>query len=116
MNISFSFDDFKKAMNTICDYIEFDNEMSKVFDAYNKKTGNPGEPEFYGTLVGAIADLLTAIMRDEENQWIYYWLFELERGKHYTDGCVKYADGSPIKLETIEDLWNLLCEEIGEMK
>lgn len=45
---------------------------------------------------------------DDESEWISYFIYDLKWGKKYKDGCITERDGSIIKLETLEDLYNLL--------
>lgn len=42
---------------------------------------------------------------------ISYFVYELDFGRNYKDGCIKDKDGNNIKLETPEDLWNVLVSE-----
>lgn len=51
---------------------------------------------------------------EDKNDWIPYWLYELEFGKKYREGYVKDKDGKNISLGTLEDLWNLLEIEYYE--
>ncbi|NCQ52027.1 hypothetical protein GW796_09055 [archaeon] len=59
-------------------------------------------------------DLKTAIMcylekmTKDEYKWIEYFIYELDYGKKYKDGCIIDSDGSYIKLRTPEDLYNFL--------
>ena len=55
--------------------------------------------------------LLGKVMRDTENDWISYWIYELDYGAKYKDGDVTEADGSIIKMATAEDLYNFLVKE-----
>ena len=54
--------------------------------------------------------MLQELMDDEED-WIGYWIFELDCGRKWTPGCVEDKDGDEVKLQTAEDLWNVLTEE-----
>lgn len=51
---------------------------------------------------------------DDENDWIGYWLWELDFGKKYQDGMItdlnERGETINVKLETINDLWNLLVK------
>lgn len=57
-----------------------------------------------------VVDLLELATNDTENGWIAYWLYELNCGKDYKDGCVTKG-GENIPLKSQLDLWNLLVSE-----
>lgn len=45
----------------------------------------------------------------DTNDWLGYWIFELNFGSDYTDGCVTEADGALIPLHTTRELYDFLC-------
>lgn len=55
--------------------------------------------------------LLEKIMRDTENNWISYFIYELDYGTGYQDGYITDVDGSNIKMATAEDLYDFLVKE-----
>lgn len=55
-------------------------------------------------------DLLEETMNVKDN-WISYYIFELDFGDGYVDGMIKDKDGSNIKLSTPEELYDLICED-----
>jgi len=59
----------------------------------------------------AIVRLLENVFNDK-GQWIQYFLYELDWGKKYEDGCITDTDGSFIRLSTIEELYNFLIKEM----
>ena len=50
-------------------------------------------------------------MFNDEGDWIGYWLYELDYGREYTDGCVREANGDSIDISTPEKLYDFLIEE-----
>ena len=64
---------------------------------------------YFPTLDYAVVDLLTDIFGDVDG-WISYWIYDLDFGAEYRDGCVKDANGNNISLKTVEDLWKILLE------
>lgn len=60
-----------------------------------------------------VVELLREILKDD-NDFIYWWMYELEYGKKYYDGCVQDADGKNINLSTAEKLYDFLIDEMGE--
>ena len=108
MKITYEY--FKKHMDAIVRCMQFQDDIISLVSAYNK--GSHDECELMlPMLVDNVADLLALAMHDE-GDWISYWLFELDCGKEYHDGCVTKADGSIVKLKTIEDLWNCLIKNL----
>lgn len=89
---------------------DFTDEMNDLFDKY-KMDGNIYPPMCTETVI----DLLEFIFNDK-NQWISYWIFELEFGKQYEDECIKWEDGEVIPLKTAEDLYDLLVRNMKESK
>ena len=61
-----------------------------------------------------IATKLLEFIFNDENQWISYWIFELEFGERYEDECIKWEDGEVIPLKTAEDLYDLLIRNTKE--
>ena len=101
---------FCKVMNNYRSMFDFTDEMNDLFDKY-KMDGNIYPPMCTETVV----DLLEFIFNDE-NQWISYWIFELDFGKNYEDGWVTQKDGAVIPLKTVEDLYDLLVKNMEESK
>ena len=58
-----------------------------------------------------VVRLLEVIFNDK-GEWIQYFLYELNWGEKYKDGCITDIDGSFIKLRTIEELYNFLAKEM----
>lgn len=63
----------------------------------------------FPTLAGNVVELLSKATGDD-NDWIGYWVYELDCGEKYSEGTVTDTDGRNIRLKTISDLWDLLCE------
>ena len=40
-----------------------------------------------------------------------YFVFELDFGRLYTNGCVEDKDGNPIQMSTAEELWDAITKE-----
>lgn len=57
--------------------------------------------------------LLEHIFHDDENQWISYFLFDLDLGTKYQDGFVTMNDRM-VPLRTPEDLYDLLMNNLRE--
>lgn len=79
-------------------------ELNKVFRKYNTPDTYFGD----SSLIDDMVALLETTLNDTDN-WISYWLFELDCGRKYIDDTV-IINSKPIPLRTIEDLWNVLNE------
>ena len=106
--LNITYEEFKKQMGAIVRNMHFQEDLIGLVAEYNRQSCD--ECEFMlPMLVDNVVDLLT-LATDDKDGWIAYWLFDLDCGKEYRDGCVTEADGTIIKLETIHDLWHLLTE------
>lgn len=103
-----TYEEFKKHMDAIVRNMRFQDDIISLVSAYNR--GSHDECELMlPMLVDNVVDLLALATHDEDD-WIAYWLFDLDCGKEYKDGCVTEEDGSIVKLETIKDLWEVLLK------
>ena len=66
---------------------------------------------YFGNSSDIIIELLTKIMKDENN-WIDYYCNELNFGKRFKSGMVT-IEGKPIKLKTAKDLYLILTRHYG---
>ena len=101
---------FCRVMDNYKSMFSFTDEMNELFDKY-KADGNIYPPLCTSTVI----DLLEFIFNDKD-QWINYWIFELDFGKNYEDGYVKDEHGEVIPLKTTEDLYDLLVRNMKESK
>ena len=58
----------------------------------------------------AVVRILQNVFNDK-NAWISYFLYELDWGEKYKDGCITDTDGSFIRLSTIGELYEFLIKE-----
>lgn len=108
MNITF--EEFEKHMLAIQRIIALQDSIDSMLNEHNRKCGDMAQI-FFPTLISNVVELLEKETGDEDNQWICYWLWELNCGKKYRHGSILSKNNEPIKLETIHDLWNLLMED-----
>lgn len=103
---------FKKYIGNIITFHDLQDGISNATRRYNNETKDIASFEL-PTLESDLIELL-GIIFDDENDWIGYWVYELECGARYEDGCVVSTSGgqkTDIKLKTVEDLWNLLISD-----
>jgi len=60
-----------------------------------------------GILIGQILKVIKDAVNDKDD-WIDYYVYELDFGKEYRDGCVTF-DGKNARLKTTNDLWNIIA-------
>lgn len=63
-----------------------------------------------GILSRQLIKLLVACINDK-GEWIEYFIYELDYGKKYTDGCVTHENKTPIDLSTTDKLYEFLLKE-----
>lgn len=99
---------FEAAMTAIVQQIREDQRITTHLQAIT----NTDFHCYYDTkyALKGLIDLVKHIAKDD-NDWIDYWLWDLDCGEKYIRGSVKSARGRPIKLKTITDLYNLLKKE-----
>lgn len=86
---------------------EHDIECSKAFQILlpHDYTTSYDNNILYKIILKLLKDLT-----NDENDWIYYYIYDLEFGTKYHSGMVKDSNLNDIELKTIEDLWNILNE------
>lgn len=57
-----------------------------------------------------VVELLKIMFNDKDT--ITWWLYELDYGKQYTDGCITELDGTIIDLSTPEKLYDYLIDNM----
>jgi hypothetical protein len=57
-----------------------------------------------------VFNVLQDIFNDKENDWIGYFIYELEWGKKYRKGMIKSGKNEIIKLASLDDLYKLITE------
>jgi hypothetical protein len=104
---------FKQFEKHILRLKELTEEREKIENVMKKsKLSDSFNDGLFGTAWYEI--LIVDILKDafnDESDWIGYWIYELEFGKTYKQGCVKDRNNKPIPLKTINDLYNLLTEK-----
>jgi hypothetical protein len=58
-----------------------------------------------------IVDILTDIFNDSAFDWISYFIYDLNFGKDWYEGCIRDKEGNDIPLKNISDLYDLLINE-----
>jgi hypothetical protein len=69
------------------------------------------DPDFGGFSLSRYEELLVHTLRiavDDKNDWIGYWIYELDCGKLAKKGSVKSKQGKNIPIKTISNLWEII--------
>lgn len=68
------------------------------------------------SLFVAHTDLVVKLLENmfNDNDLISWWIFELDYGRKYTEGCVSDCDGNNIDISTAEKLYDYLVENMEE--
>jgi len=100
-----TFEQFKSALSDIKRFQEAQDLINDGFKILGQDSHIMiTEPE------SVIVRLLEAIFNDK-GEWISYFLYQLDWGEKYKDGCITDTDGSFIRLSTIDELYDFLLKE-----
>lgn len=107
MEVNFTKKDFIDAINGIKFFVDFEDKLNDLIRNYCTD-GYIMFPDIIGTIIC----ILERIFDDVENDWIGYYIWELKFGQKWRPGIITDQDGSDRKLETVEDLYDLLMENL----
>ncbi len=103
---------FVSTINSIQKQLEIDRKNSSMLQEMF-----PDDSIYCGynnsELFNALNKILKESMKDEYD-WIDYFMYELDFGEKYYDGCVLDKDKSIIDLSTAENLYEFLIKNYGE--
>ena len=103
---------FIATINSIQKQIEIDRKNSSMLQEMF-----PDDRIYFGynnsELFNALNKILKESMKDKYD-WIYYFMYELDFGEKYYDGCVLDKDKSIIDLSSAERLYEFLIKNYGE--
>lgn len=72
----------------------------------------------YGAECSTMVDLLSFAMGLEvdtcSGNALEYFIYDLNFGKYYTEGCFTEADDTPIDISTIEKLYDYIVSEVDK--
>lgn len=97
---------FCKTMNQIQKVYDYGDKLNQFFKE-NHVDGYLHEPNCIEQTLG-----LLAFIFDDKDQWIDYWVYELDFGRRYKEGTITDSNGENIPLETAEELYELLVKNL----
>lgn len=101
-----SFAEFEKVMNNVKKFWDRLMEIESVTDGCVQAWEMTN-----GGCIDDVLMLLQKMFRDTE-EWLTYWVYDLDWGNDYKPGCVENEDGSNIELETMRDLYDFLLKNL----
>lgn len=73
------------------------------------------EPDFNYISFGRYESLVTRTLKlalDDKDDWIGYWLYELDCGTKAKIGTAKDSNGKNIPLKTLDNLWDAIEKNV----
>lgn len=115
INIPLPRDKFTKYITSIKNQSNYIDDLNSLNRKYNIDTSVCSSP-----LEDDLVDLLVYIFHDNKNDWISYWIYELDFGKTADqmtasiESDISDTGSFSIPLETIDDLYDLLIAEYND--
>lgn len=112
-----SYEEFERYIDSIQMVLDVENSLMAISSDVRTKS----KSEFtlyYPSLISEVIELLGKEV-DDKDDWISYFIFELDFGKQNDVLQVKGCDGNEIPLKTTKDLWSIIkstqegCEAVG---
>lgn len=100
------YEEFRYYMEEIKDVEDYWNELSDLDSKYGYAVQVERPTD---RISSALVKLLEKSFNDENN-WISYYIWELNFGRDWEPGCVTNEEGTDVKLQEVEDLYDLLIE------
>lgn len=98
------------------EFVSILNEMKDIRDKVNKAEEILKEFNINNLPVTSheymVVRLLEIMFNDSST--IQYWIYDLNYGRDYTEGCIKYNDSIIIDISTADKLYDYLVESKGE--
>jgi hypothetical protein len=99
--------EFCEIMNNLKKTDECIDTLNNIFKTHNK------DIKIYSTLY-EFTDILKVLkIMFNDNDMIDYWIYDLDYGEKYSDGCITEKDNTNIVLKSAEDLYEYLIQEMG---
>ncbi len=90
--------------------LELKKRTEKLDKALKDFTGTNETTFWLSDRIDCLVRIIQQLCDDTENDWIGYWLWELDNGKRAEKNTVVYNDKN-IPIKTLNDLYNLLNNE-----
>lgn len=101
-----TYQEFEKYMQSIRTIFDIEDRLADISHEVKQRSKSEFNL-YYPSLVAETMELLAKVV-DDKDDWINYFVFELDFGSKNNVMQVKDGDGNIIPLATVEDLWNIL--------
>jgi hypothetical protein len=109
--IPFPKDLFIESLNQIQKQFEHDDKCHEAFSIILFNDYVSGYD--YDLVLFQLLKIIKIYMNDNhKDSWIDYFIYELDFGKEYKEGCASYKNGDNIDLSSVETLYEFLLKEI----
>jgi hypothetical protein len=98
---------FINAIESLKEYTEYEDRLYELSDGSIFLGSNP----HHSRLVDSLVNLLCDGINEGDAETIKYWLWDLEFGTKYTEGCVT-VDGVNIDISTVEKLYDFVLSSL----
>lgn len=99
-------DQFVAILNDIAEIEEMCEEIEWIFDKYNCRDFRSGYAYYDHKMIDHMINILDACTN--EDNWVNYWVNELECGKKWNPDTVVDPQGNSIDISTPEKLYDFL--------
>lgn len=101
-------DEFVEVMTELKKFWDFENDLNTLVYEHGG-----GGYVFFPNVIGVTIKVLANMFADE-SEWIDYYVWELCFGRKWESGMITNEDGSDCKLQSLDDLYTLLLENMNE--
>lgn len=104
-----TYEEFESYIDELKSIDEFQTKLDTLITSYNNSGRVKAEYIHLPTLFDSMIELLQKATGDT-SEYISFWVYELDFGRKYKDGCVQRENGESVPLKTTMDLWKKIIE------
>ena len=104
--MTLDFEAFKRYIEHIKAMRKLDHDICDAIGEYRESVSDFADFWMPSLMESDLVDLLSRVLDDEE--LLTYWIYDLDCGEEYEDGCVLDDNDQPIACRTVEELWDAL--------
>lgn len=104
-----TYEEFESYINELKEIDEFQTQLDTLIRSYNKSGRGQAEYIHLPTLFDSVIELLQKATGDN-SEYINFWIYDLDFGHKYVEGCIRCENSESIQLRTTKDLWNKITE------
>jgi hypothetical protein len=99
-------------------FIKYMNELKELSDTYETINKAAEKIEMFSiwNIEGEnlILDILEEVFNDKKDSWIGYFVYDLDFGRKWHEGCITDKNDIDIPLRNAEELYDFLMEGLNE--